>query len=95
MYDLIYADKKAEEIIKKQFPNAKTKDASDYIHTERFEITMDGDMPDEYIEFMLRSGLFELSLNIGLALTGINKKAKDRIMGIAGKLKKEKENINA
>ena len=91
MYDLIYGDKKAEELVRQEFPSAKIEDASDEVHTDRFSIQTDGDeMSDEYIEFMLKTGLYRLSLNIGLANAGVNQQLKDRIIKIASKLKNKK-----
>lgn len=96
MYDLIYGDKKAEELVRQKFPSAKIEDASDEVHTDRFSIQTDGDeIPDEYIEFMLKTGLYRLSLNIGLACTGMDKQLASRVVKIANKLKKKEEEINA
>lgn len=55
MRELVYAPCKVEELIKKKWPDAKIKDASDYIHTERFEVEID--TTDEiFYRFAIREG---------------------------------------
>ena len=54
MYDLIYAGKDVEELIKKQYPSAKITDASDYIHTERVEVEIEGVGEDEFYPFAIK-----------------------------------------
>ena len=49
MYQLVYAGRKVEELIKARYPEAKIKDASDEIHTERFECEVDIDQDEFYI----------------------------------------------
>lgn len=85
MYDLIYADYKVREIVKTKFPTAKFEDASDGIHQERFSIEMDGDISDEYIEFMISKALALCSLSINLMLSG-DEKGRKRIEEIMKRL---------
>ena len=67
-YDLIYGPRKAAEVIKARYPNAKITDASDFIHTERFECRIEGVSEDEFYPFAIREGFagccfgFELRL---------------------------------
>lgn len=55
-YDLIYGPRKVEEVIKGRYPNAKITDASDFIHTERFECRIEGVSQDEFYPFAIREG---------------------------------------
>lgn len=56
MYELIYAGKDVEKIIRKSYPNCKIEDASDYIHTERFEVEIPDVTDDEFYPFAIREG---------------------------------------
>lgn len=56
MRELVYAGTEVEKLIKKQFRNAKIADASDSIHTERFEVEID--TTDEiFYRFAIRKGI--------------------------------------
>ena len=55
MKELIYAGIKVQNLVKKQFPDAKTTDASDDLHEERFEIKLD--VPEkEFYQFAIENG---------------------------------------
>ena len=54
-YELVYADFKVEELCRQQFPGCKITDASDGIHTERFEFEADIE-DDEFYPFALKNG---------------------------------------
>jgi len=56
MYDLVYANKEVADAILIKYPNAKITDASDYIHTERFELEIDNVTDDEFYPFAIREG---------------------------------------
>jgi hypothetical protein len=56
MHELIYANEEVEEIIKHKYPQAKTKDASDFIHTERFECDIEGISDNEFYPFAIGEG---------------------------------------
>ena len=56
MEDLIYAGNDIEIIIKAKYPNAKITDASDYIHTERFEVEIPDVSDDEFYPFAIKEG---------------------------------------
>ncbi len=62
MYELIYAGKEVEDIIKKKYPNAEVKDASDYIHTERFEVEIPGITDDEFYPLAIKEGFIKCCL---------------------------------
>jgi hypothetical protein len=68
MYDLIYCGKDVEEIIKKRFPNAVIKDASDYVHDERFSIEDEDLNEDEYYPFIIKEGIGGCSFNLQLMM---------------------------
>jgi len=55
-YDLVYGPKEAEEAIRHKYPNAKIADASDFIHTERFECRIEGVSNDEFYPFAIKEG---------------------------------------
>lgn len=69
MYELVYADKDVEVIIKKRFPQAVIENASDEIHRERFQVNIEGVTEDEFYPFAIREGFarcclgFEIILN--------------------------------
>lgn len=93
MNDLIYGDYKAEEIVKKRYPNIKIEDASDEIHRERFCAMFEDDEFDEneYLKFLLESGLSQISLQFQIA-----SRSKDEIPKIRkalNELKKEKPEL--
>lgn len=53
--ELIYAPSEVEEWIKEHFPASEIVDASDDIHTERFELRLD--VPEElFYRFAIRKG---------------------------------------
>ena len=56
MEELVYAGHEVEDIIKKKYPQAEIKDASDYIHTERFELSIPDIDDDEFYPFAIREG---------------------------------------
>lgn len=64
--DTIY-DYRALPIVKKAFPEAKTEDASDFIHESRFEVSLQLDAVD-WFAFLLREGIAGLSLLCQLAM---------------------------
>ena len=93
MDDLIYADLKAEEIVRKKYPNIKIEDASDEIHQERFGIQFDENEYDEheYLKFLLESGLFRVSLQF--QIMSKTKEDVPKISRALEELKKEKPEL--
>ncbi len=93
MDDLIYANYKAEEIVKKKYPNIKIEDASDEIHRERFGIQFNEDEYDEheYLKFLLESGLFQVSLQF--QIMSKTKEDAPKISKVLEELKKEKPEL--
>lgn len=55
-YDLVYAGDEVLALVKKQYPQAKTKDASDDIHTERFELQIEDVEPKDFYIFAMKEG---------------------------------------
>jgi len=89
-YDLIYGPGEVEEIIKGRYPNAKIKDASDYIHTERFECEIEGVSNDEFYPFAIKEGFATLCFGFALLLESLKfPEFKDR----PGEHKETKEKI--
>jgi hypothetical protein len=78
MYDLIYAGHEVEDIIKAKYPQAKITDASDEIHTERFEMELDGVTEDEFYPFALIKGFAGDCFRIALHLESLKFKDMDK-----------------
>lgn len=70
-YDLIYGNSEVESIITKQYPQAKIKDASDYIHTERFECEIPEIEDDTFYPFALKEGFARLCLKFEITLQSL------------------------
>jgi len=70
-YDLIYGPQEVEEVIKGSYPNAKIKDASDYIHTERFECEIEGVSNDQFYPFAIKEGFAECCFGFALLLESL------------------------
>lgn len=72
MNALIYAGKDIENIIKNKFPVATFQDASDEIHTERFEVEIQEDdndkTRDDFYVFALKEGFAMDILNFQLMI---------------------------
>ena len=71
MYDLIYAPKVVEETIKRKYPLAQITDASDEIHTERFECEIEGVEKDEFYPFAIREGFSQYCFGFLLLLESL------------------------
>lgn len=70
-YDLIYSGNKVELLIKGKFPTAKIKDASDFIHTERFACEIEGVTDNEFYPFAIREGFDSDCLTFVLLLESL------------------------
>jgi len=70
-YDLIYGPREVEGVIKGKYPDAKIKDASDYIHTERFECEIEGVSEDEFYPFAIREGFVKCCFGFVLLLESL------------------------
>jgi len=82
MYQLIYAGKEVEEAIKARYPDAKIKDASDYVHRERFECEVEVDEDEFYIWAIVEgyaSDCFSFDLMLRDLPKGSRQKAWDYI----------------
>jgi len=71
MYDLIYGNREVESIILKEYPQAKIKDASDCIHTERFECEIPDVDEDSFYPFAIKKGFARLCLKFELTLQSL------------------------
>jgi hypothetical protein len=68
MNDLIYAGADAERSIAGAFPDARIEDASDFIHEERFSVTLPDALEDTYLKHVIANGLGSVSLSVQLML---------------------------
>jgi len=93
MYDLIYADYKAQKILEKRYPNAKFEDASDDIHRERFSIDIEESEYNErdYLKFLLESGLYSVSFDF--QLMRVSEEHVHKINNAAKELREEKPEL--
>ena len=69
--ELVYGDKEVENIIKGKYPDAVITDASDYIHTERFELEIAGVDDDEFYPFAIREGFGPQCFSLVLLVQGL------------------------
>jgi len=91
MYDLIYAPIEVENIIKAKYPQAKISDASDDIHRERFEMTLEGIEEDEFYPFAIKEGFARCCITFEMRM--LQKEEHDKIrkwIDLAKPLKEEK-----
>lgn len=79
MYELIYAGGEVENVIKVEYPEVKIKDASDDIHTERFECELDGIEEDEFYIFAIRNGFAECCLGFQLMMHDYPKGSNQKV----------------
>ncbi|MCJ7828381.1 MAG: hypothetical protein MUP81_01405 [Dehalococcoidia bacterium] len=71
MEDLIYAGEDIEALIKTKYPTAKITDASDEIHTERFELDIPDIDDDEFYPFAIKEGFAMCCLSLALLLESL------------------------
>jgi len=69
--ELVYAGGEVEDIIKAKYPQSVIKDASDYIHTERFELSIEGVGDDEFYPFAIKEGFARNCLGFEVMLLSI------------------------
>lgn len=87
MNDVIYANGLAEKDVLARFPEAVIEDASDFIHLERFSITLpDTITEEEYIKAVITLGLGSVSLKVQLMLRE-SAEEFDKIKKWAGEIK--------
>ena len=69
IYDLTYLDYccKAPKVLQEIWPEAKIEDASDFIHTERFEIKANVE-EEEYFKIIIREGMARYSLDFQIMM---------------------------
>ncbi len=70
-HELVYAGKEVEAIVKTRYPDARVKDASDFIHEERFELEIDGVTEDDFYPFAIHEGFARCCLGFELTLQSI------------------------
>lgn len=69
MYELVYGSGFEEDILEK-YPNAKIKDASDYIHEHRFEVAIEGVSEKEFYKFAIEKGFLDVCLGFSVMAMG-------------------------
>lgn len=67
--DLVYADSEVVDVIKQKWPDATFVDASDFIHSERFEVKIDTTWREFFIH-ALDCGYSDCSLRFQLEMGG-------------------------
>lgn len=72
MYDVIYGNSEVESIILQKYPQAKIKDASDFIHTERFECEIPDVDEDSFYPFALKEGFARLCFGFEVTLQSLS-----------------------
>jgi len=79
LHELVYAENDVADLIIAQWPNTVITDASDYIHTERFEVDIEGVEPDDFYSFAINEGFALNCLSLRLAtMSGKEGQAKVR-----------------
>jgi hypothetical protein len=68
MEELIYGPKEVIGVIKKKYPQAKFKDASDFIHEDRFSVIIPDIEEDEFYPFAIKEGFADLCLRLMILL---------------------------
>jgi len=71
MHELIYAGREVEDLIKTEYPGSKITDASDYIHTERFECELPDIDEDDFYPFAIREGFAMCCFGFAINLESI------------------------
>lgn len=80
MHELIYAGREVEDLVRKKYPDAVLTDASDYIHTERFEFDAGCDK-DEFYIFAIREGFAEACLGFSLMMRDLKNGSRQQVWG--------------
>src|SRR3990170_493133 len=95
MEELVYAGSDVERIIKKKYPEAVIKDASDEAHIERFELEIPNIVDDEFYPFAISGGFALDCLGFQITLQSLGfPEYKDNKEKIARWIKASKEPIN-
>lgn len=68
--DLVYAGNEVLALVKKQYPQAQTRDASDFFHTERFEVAIEDVEPKDFYIFAVKEGFALVCLGFQLRMRG-------------------------
>jgi len=70
MTELVYDNKEIEKIILKKYSKAIIEDASDYIHEERFSVSIENVSKEEFWEFANENKF--LTTCLGFLISNIN-----------------------
>lgn len=95
MYELVYGSSEVQSTIKKEFPNAIFKDASDEVHPERFEVTFSDDseeFEDRFYVFAIKEGFADLCFGFQLLIrhSDPTEKQKTKLNRILKEIEKSK-----
>jgi len=71
MQELVYSGKDVEKLVKDKWPSSKTKDASDEIHIERFELEIPDMTEDEFYPFAIKEGFARCCLSFVFLLESL------------------------
>jgi len=71
MKDLVYAGGDVAKVIKEKYPSAIIKDASDYIHTSRFELQIPDITDDDFYPFAIKEGFAMCCFAFNLLFTSV------------------------
>ncbi len=89
-HELIYAKESLSEIIKKEFPESVFTDASDMVHTDRFEVnieTEDMDIKKKFYIYAIKHGFAENCFTFQLMM--YDKEGVEKIMKWVKEIEKE------
>ena len=90
MNELVYAGQDVERIIKERWPAAVITDASDYIHTERFSVDIEGVEDDEFYVFAIREGFASVCFTLLMLARGTEPQ-QARVQRLVKEARAEKE----
>jgi hypothetical protein len=76
--ELVYAGGEAEALIRNRFPAVTIEDASDAVHTERFQVMLPASSEREFYVFAIKEGLALSCLGFQLMMCGSDTD-KDRL----------------
>ena len=86
--ELVYDDDKTRQLIQEQYPQAKITDASDDIHSERFQVDIEGVEPKDFYIFAIKEGFALECLGFQLRMRMADKiqEVKDWVKEATGKV---------
>jgi hypothetical protein len=89
MIELVYDGTAATEI-RKEFPDVKIEDASDFIHEGRIQVELPDEKRDAFYKHAMKEGYYEVCLGFKLMMMSGEAKDKEYIHRLLAELKAEK-----